>query len=78
MPDDAVQLYIQELTQRLAEVRVDVANRHWDGETIPLDGYRFTKCRFTQCTLVFRFPHFELINCTFDQTNILPERLPYL
>jgi len=71
---DVVGRVAAELSDKLDETRTEVRGRWWKDEVIDITGYRFEDCRFENCTLVFDWPHFELISCVLVQTDLLPRR----
>ena len=71
---DIIEKYVRDLAAKLERERVEVRDRFWKDEVIPIDGYRFVNCRFERCVLVFQWPDFEFLDCAFPETNILPKR----
>lgn len=51
--------------------RPEVANLYFADQKVTLDGYRFVRCRFDRCSLIFTTSNFELIECVVDQSTTL-------
>jgi len=49
--------------------RIEVKGFWYHGQTIQLDGYKFTGCRFDNCTLRINTTNFELVGCHVDMAT---------
>lgn len=48
----------------------DVRDRYYENQSIHLDGYTFTNCRFLNCTLITDTGMFALRGCTFAKSGV--------
>jgi hypothetical protein len=48
-----------------------IENRVYKGETLNIDGYRFTNCAFIRCTLVTANGNFEINQCYLQNCFVL-------
>lgn len=49
--------------------RPEVQGLYYNGQTLALDGYRFVRCRFDNCTLYVSSTNFDLIHCVIDSST---------
>lgn len=47
----------------------EVKGLYFNGQTVHLDGYRFVRCRFDNCTMVVSTLDFEFVECIIDPST---------